>query len=142
MSETSFTYLGLKLSSFELGITVDQTQYVDSIEHIPKEMKRSQNSKLTDKEITKVRGKVGQLNWLATHTRPDIAFEVSDLGSNIANPTYRHIIIINKVIDIRGNSLSILRKILFLKFFLTFQLFESNDSDCFKLFVWYILVIS
>ena len=49
MSETSFTYLGLKLSSFELGITVDQTQYVDSIEHIPKDIKRSQNSKLTKK---------------------------------------------------------------------------------------------
>ena len=44
--------------------------------------------------------------------------------------------------DERGNSLSILRKILFLRFFLTFQLFESNDFDCFKLFVWYILVIS
>ena len=100
MSANSFTYLGLRLCSFPDGITIDQIPYADSLEHLPRDTIRGKDNELTNKEITQVRAKVGQLNWLSTHTRPDIAFEVSDLGSNIANPAYAHVNRINKVIDI------------------------------------------
>ena len=100
MSDNSFTYLGLRLCSFHNGITLDQAPYADSLEHLPRDKERSKDDSLTARELTEVRAKVGQLNWLSTHTRPDIAFEVSDLGSNISNPTYGHIRRINKVIDI------------------------------------------
>ena len=98
-SNSSFTYLGLRISSSKRGVTVDQIPYTESLEHIPKGRLRSNDDPVTAQEITQIRAKVGQLNWLATHTRPDIAFEVSDLGSNITNPSYSHIIRLNKVID-------------------------------------------
>ena len=96
----SFTYLGIKINSFSDGITIDQIQYTKSLDHMEEEKGKTTNNSLCNEENNQVKAKIGQLNWLSTHTRPDIAFEVSDLGSSISNPNYKHIRRINKVIDI------------------------------------------
>ena len=98
----SFTYLGLRLCTFRDGITIDQIPYAASLDYIPidKKKRRAKDSALTDKEWTLGRAKVGQLNWLATHTRPDIAYEVSILGTYMASPKFGDLDRINKLIDI------------------------------------------
>ena len=102
MAEKSFTYLGLRLCTFEDGITLDQVPYTESLEYIPVDRAKikMKDRPLTSKEWTLARAKVGQLNWLATHTRPDLAYEVSILGTYMANPKHRDIDRINKLINI------------------------------------------
>ena len=76
-AEASFTYLGVDFKSYTDGITVDQTQYISSISPSPITMARQSNkdSCLSVKEISDFRSLVGQLNWVATQTRPDVAFD-------------------------------------------------------------------
>ncbi|CAL4068308.1 unnamed protein product, partial [Meganyctiphanes norvegica] len=81
-AEASFTYLGVDFKSYTDGITVDQTQYISSISPSPITMARQSNkdSCLSVKEIADFRSLVGQLNWVATQTRPDVAFDTCELG--------------------------------------------------------------
>ena len=60
------------------------------------------------KEKKALRSAIGQLNWLATQTRPDLAFAVSDLGSDQKNATVKHLIKANKLIKwCKSNNVSL-----------------------------------
>ncbi|CAL4089682.1 unnamed protein product, partial [Meganyctiphanes norvegica] len=78
----SFTYVGLRIKSFSDGITIDQTQYASSL--VPVTISSARNmqrkSQLSESEKTAYRALVGQLNWMATHTRPDIAYDTCELS--------------------------------------------------------------
>ena len=68
------TYVGLSIRSYRDGITVDQNQYIAGLSQIPISKKRAseKNVNLDEKEKKEYRALVGQLNWVATQTRPDI----------------------------------------------------------------------
>ena len=59
----------------------------------------NKNSDLTDKEKSEYRALVGQLNWMATQTRPDIAFEASYLSGIFKKATVGDLVKVNKLID-------------------------------------------
>ena len=72
---TPMKYLGMGVFQESSEIIVNQQEYLDEIEKIdinPKEKRRFLNK---DEEHM-YRSLVGQLNWLATQSRPDIAFDV------------------------------------------------------------------
>ena len=86
---TSFTYIGLRIRSYEDGITVDQIQYADSLKPISISQDRSlqKTSHLVESEKKQYRGLVGQLQWIATHTCPDIAFDTCELSVSFSKAT-------------------------------------------------------
>ena len=49
--------------------------------HIPLQNNRSLEDKISPTEITEARQLIGQLNWLATQTRPNLSFDESTLRS-------------------------------------------------------------
>ena len=58
-------------------------QYASSLEHIPVSRERMNNNytELSDSEKkTEYKSPIGQLNWIATQTRPDVEFEVCELS--------------------------------------------------------------
>ena len=97
----SFKYIGLQMNDDGLkGASIHQLDYVDTLQKIPVSPGRSghKSSLLTDAEKTDYRSIVGQLNWVATQTRPDILFDVCDLSSRYKTAVVADLVRVNKVL--------------------------------------------
>ena len=55
-------------------------------------------SRLSNEETTMLRGVLGQLNWIANMTRPDISYTVSSLDSCITQATFANVKTANKAV--------------------------------------------
>ena len=97
----AFKYIGLNIGEQSDGTTqVDQFDYAHTLKPIEISHQRSRNklSELSEKEKGEYRAILGQLNWIATQTRPDIAFDVCELSVGYNNATVADILQLNKVI--------------------------------------------
>ena len=94
-----FKYIGLNICSGDKEITVDQIHYGSSMNLIAISPARANNKKgdLTEAEKSDYRSLVGQLNWMAIQTRPDIAFDTCVLSSLYAKATVGDMLNVNKV---------------------------------------------
>ena len=100
-ASNAFKYLGLHIVSYENGSkTLDQFQYASSLTPIGISRQRAnlKSSELSSTEKAAYRALIGQLNWIATQTRPDIAFDVCDLSSVCSRATVADLLQLNKVI--------------------------------------------
>ena len=95
----NFTYVGLRLNTYKDGITLDQEHYIASIKEVDlsKKRKLEKTDKLTKRELAAFRTLVGQLSWISTHSRPDIAFEVCVLGTGFQNATVSDVLSLNNL---------------------------------------------
>ena len=75
----SFKYVGLNFVETKGGCEIDQFQYISTINElqISNERKKNKEDSLTEREKSDFRSVIGQLNWVSTHSRPDISFGVS-----------------------------------------------------------------
>ena len=76
-----FQYIGLEIKKSDSNIKIGQDEYTKKLRPIPLQNGRKLEDKLTPIEITEARQLIGQLNWLATQTRPDLSFDVSALSA-------------------------------------------------------------
>ena len=76
-----FQYVGLNIKKTEKNIKLGQDEYIKKLHHIPLQNNRTPEDKLSSAEVTQARQLIGQLNWLATQTRPDLSYDVSALSS-------------------------------------------------------------
>ena len=107
----AFKYIGLNIDSREACIYVDQGQYINSLEPIKinRGRSRQRDTLLLEKEKTAFRALVGQLNWITTNTRPDIAYEVCDLSASCKTGTVGDMLRINKVVKLIQGDVLMLR---------------------------------
>ena len=96
-----FTYIGMNVcQNPDKSIVFDQFSFAESI--LPIELSRerlmTKSDPLTDSEITKYRSLIGQLNWLANISHPEIDFEVCQASTRIKSPIIVDIINLNKVV--------------------------------------------
>ena len=97
----SFNYLGTTVNQKEdYSITIDQNKYVNDLNLISTDDTDVTNKqkRLNEKETKALRSAIGQLNWLAVISRPEISFLVSHTSSRIKSATVNDIIETNRVI--------------------------------------------
>ena len=96
----NFKYVGLNISNTEKGIIIDQEQYGESLEeiHIPLHRKGDKQSPLNKEEQEYLMSVAGQINWLATQTRPDLSYEALELNMAKKDPKIDNIHKANKAI--------------------------------------------
>ena len=59
----------------------------------------AKSSELSDSERKEFRSLIGQSSWIATQTRPDIAFDVCELSGHCRNATVADAVRLNKIIS-------------------------------------------
>ena len=96
----SFYYLGLNVTQTKGAVYVDQYNYIQELQVIKMDGERALNKDelLTDDEKKSLKKVCGQLLWIATNTRPDMACVcmVSNYGKH---PMVKDILAINKAIS-------------------------------------------
>ena len=109
----AFKYLGVNLTQeIDGSILLDQNSYIASMKEVPGISSHSKHyspSKNLDEELTtQMRSAVGQLNWLSSMSRPDLAFHACQMSTIINSATERDIVKLNKVIkDIKSSPITV-----------------------------------
>lgn len=98
-SSSSFVYLGLNLQQNTESIHIDQYPYVQGLVPIELDRNRKRDEKLNSSEQSSLRRFVGQMNWLATQTRPDILFDCCSLMSSVSSATVGELHKANKCLN-------------------------------------------
>ena len=96
----NFKYIGLRITQQDKHIIMDQDAYVEGLLPIPINASRASQKQetLNKEEITQLRSIIGQINWVANQTRPDVCFENLELSVSMKDPKIEDIIKANKVV--------------------------------------------
>ena len=62
-------------------------------------LERNTNGKLTEKEITSLRGALGKVSWVTGMLRPEISYHVCEISTRVKNAIITDIFTIEKVIQ-------------------------------------------
>ncbi len=95
----NFCYVGLNVSQDKnKTIQVNQNKYAAEIQAIPVSAGRKcdRTSLLNKNEMQALRATAGQLNWLATQTRPDLSYDALELNMSRQHPTIEQLLRANK----------------------------------------------
>ena len=90
-NQSIFQYLGINLKENDSKITIDEINFAENL----KPINQIHNNKDT-KDI--IQAHIGKLLWMSCQTRPDIAFDVCQLGTNFKNSGEQDVKYANKVI--------------------------------------------
>ena len=83
-----FRYIGFNINQNNGGsMTLDQSDYVNDLEvvAVSSERKRHSDQDLAPEERSQLRSIVGRMNWAVQGTRPDLAFDLTDLSTKFKN---------------------------------------------------------
>ena len=98
MEENVFNYCGCRIQRYDDGkIVLDQHDYTEAIEEISS-VEGELEQKLSPQEQRLLRGKIGEILWISLLTRPDLAFEVNKLASDVPTATMKSIRDVNNLI--------------------------------------------
>ena len=77
-SSDSFQYVGINISQGTGGISIDQYDYIDSMNpiNVSRQKQVNKNMMCNAEETSAFCRLVGKLNWVANQTRPDILFDI------------------------------------------------------------------
>ena len=95
---TPLVFLGLTINQTEHGITMNQNEYINSLEEVKLADSKNNERSLDKVEHKQYRRICGSLNWVSTQTRPDISFDVAIITSKVTSPTVKDMKLANKVV--------------------------------------------
>ena len=93
---TPFKYVGLNINKSDESIIIDQHSYIQHIEEVNIANTKDRSRTLNGDEQREYRGICGQLNWVASQTRPDLSFEVCRLSTSLNGATVNDMMQANK----------------------------------------------
>ena len=119
----AFKYIGVNLTQEEdFTIKLDQNSYISSMKEISgiysQAKDYSPTSILDEEKKSNMRSVVGQLNWLSSMSRPDLAFHACQMSTIINSATQRDIVKLNKLVkEVKSSPISLFSR--FIKGFWT-----------------------
>ena len=91
------SFIGIEISQSSNRITMHQNAYIEELQPIRlDDMKKGRS--LDVSEIRLLKGLIGQLQWIAKLTRPDIAFDTSQLSALVKKAKTDDVRRANKVV--------------------------------------------
>ena len=90
-------YIGIELKQTENEIIMHQQSYIHTLETVQISNILA-NRNLDSAEIRQLKGLIGQLQWVAKLSRPDIAFEVCQLSTKVKTATTKELKRANKLV--------------------------------------------
>ena len=93
--ESEFGFLGMQIEQGDSEIILHQDQYIDTLTPI-KLLNYERNRPLTISEKRLLKSFVGQLQWVAKHSRPDVSFTACELSTKISSATVAEVKYANK----------------------------------------------
>ena len=96
----TFKYLGLSISQTNDGTFMHQNECIEEIEVVEIDKPNQKDRKLLPHETQQLWRVAGQLNWVSTQTRPDIAYAANVVRSSIQDATVRDLNMVNKFIKL------------------------------------------
>ena len=90
-------YLGISIKQNSRGIAQSTDAYCSSLKEIH-DIGIDKNQTLNGQETRQMWFLSGQLNWIVTQSRPDVAYENCIVGNSISKATTRTIIQANKAV--------------------------------------------
>ena len=97
VERNQFVYRGLNVIKTEDGLTTDQVRYIEDLKPAIFDS-RDKHRPLNKEEKKLFRQKVGQINWCAIMTRPELSFSMVSLSTIFTNPVVADLIECNKTI--------------------------------------------
>ena len=96
----TFKYLGLTIKQDKSCITLHQHEYIKDLKLVEVSGERRANKKdqLISEEITQLKMLAGQLNWIASQTRPDMCYAACAVSTSVKECTVEDICQANKCI--------------------------------------------
>ncbi len=95
--DTNLKYLGLKVSQHYIGIDVCTDEYANSLQQVSFSHDESSQG-LSAEQITIMKQFCGQINWLSSQGRPDIAVDSCFLSNSLKTVDKRLFVLANKVV--------------------------------------------
>lgn len=95
----SFKYIGMEIKQNLANIQLCMPSYAASLTEFDMKLFDSdKNSKLTVEETRLLKKFSGQINWLATQCRPDIAYQNCIVANSLQSPSVKDLIYANKLV--------------------------------------------
>ena len=79
-------------------ITIDQQQYIDDLPTTEIPVDQDKSDVLDSQEKRELKAIAGQINWIATQTRPDLASDTCETSTSVKNATVEDVMHANKVV--------------------------------------------
>ena len=97
--ENCLVYLGLVVDQTSLGIKLSLDRYIEGLQELDTSKIGSDKKRLLNRqEKSEIKHLIGQINWIASQSRPDISFENCILGSLADKATVAEVYNANKVV--------------------------------------------
>jgi hypothetical protein len=97
--EGLFTYIGLQIEQDSDTISISQANYANSLRQLDVVNSDTRNqSPLGNEEARKLKSLAGQLMWISSHTRPDLAYDVCEMSTSVKGATQSDAFKANKIV--------------------------------------------
>ena len=79
-------------------ITIDQQQYINDLSTTETPVDQDKSDVLDSQEKRELKAIAGQINWIATQTRPDLAYDACEISTSVKSATVEDVMQANKVV--------------------------------------------
>ena len=87
MGDCILKYIRQQVKQTHSEITIDQQQHIDELSSAEIPVYQDKSDVWNSKEKWELKANAGQINWIASQTRPDLAYDTCEISTSVDNAT-------------------------------------------------------